>query len=72
MPSGSPGLVMIGVDDVSWRRHHRYLTCVADHIDGGVVWVAEGRSAATLGEFFEELGEEKVTIQVLDRHVGGL
>jgi transposase len=59
------GLVMIGVDDVSWRRRHRYLTCVADHVDGGVVWVREGRSAATLGEFFEELGEEKVTIQAV-------
>jgi len=59
------GLVMIGVDDVSWRKHHRYLTCVADHIDGGVVWAAEGRSAATLQGFFEELGEEKVTIQAV-------
>jgi len=59
------GLVMIGVDEVSWRKRHRYLTCVADHVDGGVVWVAEGRSAATLGEFFEALGEEKVTIQAV-------
>lgn len=59
------GLVMIGVDEVSWRRRHRYLTCVADHIGGGVVWVAEGRSAATLGEFFAELGAEKATIQAV-------
>ena len=59
------GLVLIGVDDVSWRRRHRYLTCVADHLDGAIVWVAEGRSAATLGEFFEELGTEKVTIQAV-------
>lgn len=59
------GLVMIGVDEVSWRKRHRYLTCVADHVDGGVVWVAEGRSAATLQGFFEELDEEKVTIQAV-------
>jgi transposase len=59
------GLVMIGVDEVSWRKRHRYLTCVADHMDGGVIWTREGRSAATLGEFFEELGEEKVTIQAV-------
>jgi len=59
------GLVMIGVDEVSFRRRHRYLTCVADHIDGGVVWVREGRSAATLGEFFAELGAEKATIQAV-------
>ena len=64
-PERLAGLVMIGVDDVSWRKRHRYLTCVADHIDGGVVWVREGRSAATLGEFFAELGEEKVTIQAV-------
>ena len=59
------GLVMIGVDEVSWRKRHRYLTCVADHIDGGVVWVAEGRSAATLGEFFAELGGDAATIQAV-------
>jgi len=59
------GLVMVGVDEVSWRKRHRYLTCVADHVGGGVVWVAEGRSAATLGEFFAELGEEKATIQAV-------
>jgi transposase len=27
-------LVLIGVDEVSWRRRHRYLTCVADHTTG--------------------------------------
>jgi transposase len=59
------GLVMIGVDEVSWRKRHRYLTCVADHIDGGVVWAAEGRSAATLQGFFEELGAEAATIQAV-------
>jgi transposase len=59
------GLVMIGVDEVSWRKHHRYLTCVADHIDGGIVWAAEGRSAATLQGFFEELGADAATIQAV-------
>jgi transposase len=59
------GLVMIGVDEVSWRKRHRYLTCVADHIGGGVVWAAEGRSAATLQGFFEELGVEAATIQAV-------
>lgn len=59
------GLVMIGVDEVSYRKRHRYLTCVADHLGGGVVWAREGRSAATLGEFFEELGAEKATIMAV-------
>jgi transposase len=51
------GLYRIGVDDVSYRKGHRYLTLVADHDrDGHVVWAGEGRSAATLAAFFDELG----------------
>jgi len=42
------GLVMIGVDEVSWRRRHRYLTCVADHIGGRARVGARRRSAAAL------------------------
>jgi transposase len=65
------GLVMIGVDEVSWRRRHRYLTVVADHVSGGVVWVREGRSAATLQAFFDELGDERVTIQAVSIDMSG-
>ena len=32
--AGSEGLVAIGVDEISYRRHHRYLTTVADHRHG--------------------------------------
>jgi hypothetical protein len=32
------GLLYIGVDEISWRRHHRYLTSVADHATGVIVW----------------------------------
>jgi transposase len=40
------GLVLIGVDEVSWRRRHRYPTCVArPHHD--IVWIREGRNQAT-------------------------
>lgn len=52
------GLVQIGVDEVSFRRRHRYLTCVADHATGAIVWLKEGRNTATLQAFFDELGEE--------------
>ena len=31
------GLVCIGVDEISYRRHHRYLTSVADHTTGAIV-----------------------------------
>lgn len=47
----------IGVDEVSYRKGHRYLTVVADHDrDGAVIWTGEGKSAATLGAFYDRLG----------------
>jgi transposase len=53
------GLVSIGVDEVSWRKHHKYLTLVTDHVAGKVVWGKAGKDAATLDEFFAELGTER-------------
>jgi transposase len=53
-------LYRIGVDEVSYRKGHRYLTVVADHDrDGAVVWTREGRDADTLKGFYDELGEER-------------
>jgi transposase len=50
----------IGIDEVSYRKGHRYLTVVADHDrDGAVIWVGEGKSGATLEEFFDELGPQR-------------
>ena len=52
------GLLRIGVDEVSYRKGHRYLTVVADHDQAGrVVWAAEGKNAATLEAFYDQLGE---------------
>jgi transposase len=52
-------LYLIGVDEVSYRRGQRYVTLLADHRDGAVVWAGEGRGAATLERFFDELGDEE-------------
>lgn len=49
------GLKRIGVDEISYRRHHKYLTVIIDHDTGNVVWAAEGKSSETLGQFFKEL-----------------
>jgi transposase len=49
-------LFEIGVDEISWRKHHHYLTLVTDHRRRKVVWGASGREATTLDGFFEELG----------------
>jgi transposase len=53
------GLTRIGVDELSYRRHHEYVTVVVDHDRGAVVWAREGKDAATLGAFFQELGKER-------------
>lgn len=53
------GLRHIGVDEISYKRGHKYLTVVADHDTGRVVWVAEGRTQAALEGFFDALGPER-------------
>ncbi|MGV1006940.1 MAG: ISL3 family transposase [Candidatus Nanopelagicales bacterium] len=45
------------MDEISWRKHHRYLTLVTDHATSKVVWGAPGRDAATLETFFDDLPE---------------
>jgi len=53
------GLRVIGIDELSYRRHHKYVTIVTDHETGKVVWAREGKNAATLGAFFAELRAER-------------
>jgi transposase len=48
-------LVDIGVDEISWRKHHRYLTLVSDHDTGKIIWGKPGKDTATLAAFFDEL-----------------
>jgi transposase len=65
------GLVAIGVDEISYRRGQRYLTCVADHASGAIVWCAPGRNSATLQDFFAELGEHKASIRAVSIDMSG-
>jgi transposase len=53
------GLRHIGIDELSYRRHHQYVTIVTDHDRGAVVWAGEGKSGATVRQFFEQLGPER-------------
>lgn len=48
----------ISVDELSFRKGHRYLTLVTDLERGRVLWAKEGRSAATLEAFFDEIGSD--------------
>jgi transposase len=65
------GLIAIGVDEISYRRHHRYLTSVANHRTGAIVWCAPGRNSATLQAFFDELGDRKASIQAVSIDMSG-
>ena len=53
------GLRRIGIDEISYKRGHRYLTVVVDHDRNRLVWAAVGRDEKTLQTFFDELGEER-------------
>ena len=58
-PDRLDGLYRIGVDEISWRKHHKYLTLVVDHDRGKVIWGAKGKDTKTLDAFFDELGPER-------------
>jgi transposase len=53
------GLTRIGIDEISYKRGHRYLTVVVDHDSGRLVWAAPGKDKATLRRFFDQLGDER-------------
>ena len=53
------GLRRIGIDEISYKKGHKYLMVVVDHDTRRLVWAAPGRTSATVGEFFDLLGEER-------------
>ena len=56
LPAGRlDGLELIGCDEVSYGADHKFLTCVANHETGGIVWATEGRNAHSLQAFFDGL-----------------
>jgi transposase len=62
-------LYIIGIDEVSYRKGHKYLSVIADHRTGDPAWIAEGRSRETVGKFFDELGterSEKIAVVTMD------
>ena len=42
------GLRRIGIDEISYKRGHRYLIVVVDHDSGRLVWAGPGRNDAAL------------------------
>src|SRR5690606_4999279 len=64
------GVTRIGIDELSVRRHHEYITAVTNHATGKAIWAKPGRKAATEQAFFDELpgvppvGLRGVTVRV--------
>jgi len=59
-PERLDGLVTIGIDELSFKKRHHYVTVVVDHLRRRIVWAKEGKDAETLGAFLTELGPERV------------
>jgi transposase len=58
-PQRLDGLVHLGVDEISWKKHHKYLTLVTNHTSGKIVWGKAGKDTATLDAFFDQLGADR-------------
>ena len=56
------GLRRIGIDEISYKRGHRYLIVVVDHDTGRLVWTGPGRNDAALHLFFDALGDDRAAL----------
>lgn len=53
------GLRRIGIDEISYKKGHKYLVVIVDHDTRRLVWAAPGRDSATVRLFFDALGPER-------------
>lgn len=53
-----PAGINLSVDEVSYRKYHRYLTNVIDTDKRLVIWNDKGRKAEVLDRYYEGIGEE--------------
>ena len=49
---------IIGIDDKSYRKGHKYITLVMDMENSGVDFIAMDRKKSSLDQYYESLGEE--------------
>ncbi len=55
-----PKMSVIGVDEISFEKQHRYFTIVYDLADNnGTLYVGKGRTSETLSEFFCQLSSKE-------------
>jgi len=59
---GLDGLRRIGIDEISYKRNHKYVLVVVDHDTATLVWAAQGRDKATMRSFFDDLGAQRAAL----------
>jgi transposase len=52
-------IIYIAIDEISYKRGHRYLTIVLNLLTGQVIYVAEGKGADALDKFWEDIGPRR-------------
>ena len=52
-------LKRIGIDEMSYRKGHKYVTVVVDHDTDQVIWVGKGTGKEVLSSFFALLTQEQ-------------
>ena len=65
------GITELGIDEVSEKKGHRYLTLVTDLKKRRVIWVGRGNDRAVLKKFFQWFGAKRtrrLKIVVIDMH----
>ena len=65
------GITDMGIDEVSEKKGHRYLTLVTDTVKRRVIWVGRGRDRAVLKKFFKWFGKKRtrrIRCVVIDMH----
>lgn len=65
------GITDLGIDEVSEKKGHRYLTLVTDTVKRRVIWVGRGRDRAVLKAFFRWFGKKRtrrIRCVVIDMH----
>jgi len=51
----TPASKNISVDEVAWKKHHRYVTNVVDVDEKVITWNAKGRKAEVLDKYYDSL-----------------
>jgi len=65
------GITELGIDEVSEKKGHRYLTLVTDLKKRRVIWVGRGNDGAVIKAFFRWFGKKRarrLKIVVIDMH----